>query len=253
MQKLKKSKLLLFAICCLALIPTVKAISLNNNQLGNVFYENDNGIKISKSEYDIINEAYGKDYFEQMTQEDYEWFKDLFVDNNKVEVSTSFIVGDSINGASHATASKKISIIKSCSNSQCTMVTTTTWLKNPTIRSYDVIGARFNGTSLSKSSITTRVQSSDGVEYFDNLKQYSSGFGVSVKLPSNATNIIVDQKFYVKTGGTVFASYQHATKKISLATSKLYTLGANGYGNVFCFYGDALGVFDQMAGVNITL
>ena len=42
-------------------------------------------------------------------------------------------------------------------------------------------------------------------------------------------------------------------KNISLATSKLYTLGANGYGNVFCFYSDALGIFDQMGGVDITL
>ncbi len=255
MQKMLKKNKFIFAIfiCCLALLPTVKVKALNSNANSNMIYENNNGIKLPKREYDIIIETYGENYFNQMTKEDYKWFEDIFINGTTIEVSTYNNFSNSTMGTYHSTNSKQISIIKSCSTSKCTIVTTTKWLANPTIRSYDVIGARFNGTSLYNDSITTRVQSSKGIERFDNLKQYSNGFGVSVKLPTDATNIIIDQKFYVKPSGTVFASYQHATKNISLATSKLYTLGANGYGNVFCFYSDALGIFDQMGGVDITL
>ena len=251
MQKMLKKKFLLIIIyaCYLSLIPMVKvsAWNLNDN------HENRNEVRVSKDAYKIIVEAYGQEYFDNMTKSDYVWFEDLFKEGNKVELKSFVTFENNKMGTSHSTNNKKISIIKSCSTSMCTIITTLTWLTNPTIRSYDVIGTRFNGTSLANNSITTRVQSSSGVEYFDNIKQYSNGFGVSVRLPQNATNIIVDQKFYVETKGIVFASYQHATKNISLSTSKLYLLDYSGYGNVFIFYGDAVGVYDQMAGVNITL
>ncbi len=228
---------------------TIRVMALNRCE----YYENSNGVILTKDEYDIIIEAYGKNYFDRMSQNDYEWFEDLFMENSSIEINTYYDVAITPMGTSYSTANKKISIIKSCSTSRCTIMTTATWLSNPKVRSYDVIGSRFNGTALANNSITTRVQSSNGIEYFDNLKQYSNGFGVSVKLPTGATDIIIDQKFYVNPSGTVFASYQHATKSISLATSKLYTLGVSGYGDVFCFYGNALGVFDQMGGVHITL
>lgn len=245
----KKIRLFSFYIYVLSVLFVTDAFAINYNS----FYINDNGVELSEEEYKIIFESYGEEYIKNMTQDDYSWFDDLFVSENKIEINTYYNVENSSRATSHSTSSKKITIVKSCSTAKCTMITTTQWLSNPVIRSYDVIGARFDETSLYSNSITTRVISTNGVEYFDNLKQYSTGFGVSVKLPDNASNIVVDQKFYVNPDGIVFASYQHATKDISLAISKLYTLGVNGYGNVFNFYGAALSVFDKMGGVNITL
>lgn len=244
-----KKIVLLFHMFCFALLFNANVFALNEN----FNYKNVNGVELTESEYDVLVKAYGTTYVDNMTLDDYKWFEELFVDGNEIEVEFYYNEENNTRGTSHSTSSKKLTIVKSCSTSKCTIVTTTQWLKNPVVRSYDVIGARFNGTSLYSSSIITRVISTNGIEYFDNLKQYSNGFGVSVKLPTSATNLIIDQKFYVTTSGTIFASYQHATENISLATSKLYTLGANGYGNVFNFYGAASGIFDQMAGVDVTL
>lgn len=251
MQKLLKfnESTFLATVFCLMSLFNVDVFALNNYSI----YQNENGVEVTEDEYNIIIEAYGEEFFENMTIDDYEWFKDIFIEGNEIEIDSYYNEENAIRATMHSTSSKKITIVKSCSTTRCTIVTTTQWLKNPVVRSYDVIGARFEGTSLYSNSIITRVIYNGNIEYSSNLKQYSSGFGVSVKLPSSSTSLIIDQKFYVNPDGKVFASYQHATENISLATSKLYTLGVNGYGNVFNFYGAALNIFDQMAGVNITL
>lgn len=251
MQKLlrfEKSTFFVIVFCLMSLF-NVDVFALNNYSI----YQNENGVEVTEDEYNIIIEAYGEEFFENMTIDGYEWFEDIFIEGNEVKVSSYYNEENAVRATMHSTSSKKITIVKSCSTTRCTIVTTTQWLKNPVVRSYDVIGARFDGTSLYSDSIITRVIYNGNIEYFSNLKQYSSGFGVSVKLPSSSTSLTIDQKFYVNPDGKVFASYQHATENISLATSKLYTLGVNGYGDVFNFYGAALNIFDQMAGVNITL
>ena len=190
-----------------------------------------------------------------MTQEDYEWLDDLDINNNDVQIKTIYSndLGNSISrGTFHSTNSKQLSIAKSC-NSICTIITNLKWLTNPTIRSYDLIGARFVNTNLANDSITTKVSSSNGIEYFSNNKYFAKGLGTSVKLPSGAKNLIIQQKFFVNPSGTVYASYQHSTSNISLQTSLNYTVGVGGYGNVFLFHSDAVGKFDQMNGVDITL
>lgn len=251
MQKLLRFKKTTFlvTIFCLMTLFNVDVFALNNYSI----YRNENGVEVTEDEYNIIIEAYGKKFFENMTRDDYEWFEELFIDENEIDVEFYYNEENNTRGTSHSTSSKKITVVKSCSSTRCTIVTTTQWLKNPVVRSYDVIGARFDGTSLYSDSIITRVIYNGNIEYSNNLKQYSSGFGVSVKLPTSSTSLIIDQKFYVNPNGKVFASYQHATENITLSTSKLYTLGVNGYGNVFKFYGAASEIFDQMAGVNITL
>ncbi len=255
----QRKKSLILPILVTATVSTLASgvFALDTSEISNYkntapYYTNNNGITVTEKEYNIINEYYGNGYFDNMSLEDYEWLRDLDINNseNTIEVKTIYESPVRPLGAIHETASKRIAIIKSCST-YCTIVTTATWLVVPKVRSYDVIGARFMNTNLANDSITTRVRSSSSTTHFDEVKRYSTGFGVSVKLPTNENGIIVDQKFYVNSGGIVFASYQHAAKNISLATSKLYTLGASGYGNVFIFYGDATDVFDQMNGVSI--
>ena len=221
--------------------------------LDNEYYENKNGIRVTKKEHDVIIRLYNQEYFDNMTDEDYKWLADLDINNNKVSMNTTFDVPNGLDSTEHGTASKKLTIIKSCSSSGCSVMTTATWLVKPTIRSYDVIGVRFNGTNFTNDLITTRVVSSDGVQYSDHKKIASNGVGCSVKLPETASNLVIDQKVFVTTSGYVFASYQHAAKKTTLEASMKYTLGVSGYGNVFRFYGDAEGVYDQMAGVDINL
>ena len=218
----------------------------------NLYYVNKNGVTLTQKEYDFIMDFYGVERYENMTQEDYEWIEELNINTTDVVIETIYDYENNLSRTtSHATSNKKISIAKSCS-SICTIITSVTWYTNPAVRSYDVIGARFVNTELANDSITTKLYSSAGTITSSNIKTTSNGFGVSIKLPSGATGISLDQKFYVNTGGYVYASYQHAITTVSLSTSLLYTIGNGGYGGVFNFYGDALGCYDQMGGVYIT-
>lgn len=238
---------------CAMLVSGIKVYALSES----TSYTNDNGIKLTEKEYNFVNEFYGNGFFDNMTQEDYEWIKDLNINTNHIETKTVYSNDFDRNiiqpyGSSYSTNSKKLTIVKSCS-SICTIITNLTWLVNPNIRSYDVIGARFFNTSLADNTIITRLTSSNGTEYSSNNKVLSNGLGTSVKLPSGATNISVQQKFFTKLGGTIYASYQHSTSNITLQTSLSYSIGIGGYGNVFLFYSGAVGKFDQMNGVNINL
>ncbi len=213
-------------------------------------YTNQKGVVVSEKEYQFINNFYGFEYFNTMTSGDYEWIRDLNVDENEVEIKTNANIA--LFGTSVTQSGKNIKIAKSCS-SNCIIITNCQWLLLPNIKSYDVIGARFSGTNLVNDTIITRITSSSGTNYSTDLLRLTNGFGVSVKLPTNSSNIVIEQKYTVSKGGTVYASYQHATQNITLATSKLYTITSNGYGGVFGFYGSASNKFDRMNGISIDL
>ena len=63
----------------------------------------------------------------------------------------------------------------------------------PKVRSYDVLGARFDGTSLNNDPVTS--------VYLDNVKKNitmstvkkSNGFGVSFKLPTGGSSLKITQ------------------------------------------------------------
>lgn len=221
---------------------------------------NKNGVSITEKEKKFIDEFYGEQFFENMTIEDYEWISDLNI-NTSTDITIKSTYSPMINAVNennikkspqHQTKSKKISVAKSC-NTICIIVTNVQWFINPNIRSYDLIGFRFQNTESINSIIDTKVSSTKGTEYFSNNRIFSNGLGTSVKLPEGATNISIQQKITTKKGGRVYASYQHATSNISLSTSMKYQIGSSGLGGVFIPYDDAIGKFDKMQGVEIDL
>ena len=125
-----------------------------------------------------------------------------------------------------------------------------TWLIDPSVTSWDVIGAYLDGVEL-KAHSHTYVSTTNYTYYFENLQTESDGLGNSVKLPDTGSDMIINMDFTVSRGGTVYGSYQHATEDTTLANSKLYNIDFSGYGNVFDFYGTALDLYDEMPGVDI--
>ncbi len=248
---MKKRILFFLSLCCL-FVPGSRTVYALNKPIS---YINKNNVELTEKEFRFVNDFYGPDFFTNMTQDDYNWIADLDVNNRtvKIESGDSYISSGLLRGPSYSTKSKKLSIARTCSNNVCTVITNLTWLTNPNVRSYDLIGVRFHNTGLNNNTITTRLNSSNGTEYSSNNRVPTNGVGTSVKLPSGATNISIQQKIYTKSGGTVYASYQHAVKDITLSTSYNYTIGFGGYGNVFLFYSGAGDYFDGMGGVNIDL
>lgn len=244
----KKNKSMIALLIILSMFLSLKNVSAQNIS----YYENQNGIVVSQKEYQFIKDFYDEGYFSKMTKDDYNWIKDLNINNSEVEIKSVYDTNIMPTGTSYTQYGKKVTIAKSCT-SNCIIVVKCTWNSTPNVKSYDVIGARLSGTSLVSDVITTKITSSSGTEYSNDLYRLTNGFGVSVKLPSVGTINSIEQKYTVSKKGTVYASYQHATSSISLATSKLYTISSSGYGRVFGFYGAASNVFDEMEGVDITL
>lgn len=248
-----------FSICVLCVTFFSSDVFAINNNNNNQSYTNENGVTITKKEYDFINNYYGENYFERMTLEDYEWISDLDINNNDVTINTVYLYdSDDFNkhffdrGVIHITPSKQLTIAKSCSTS-CIVTTYLKWLVNPTVRSYDVIGVRFHNTGLSNNTVITKLTSSYGTSYSYNTQYLTNGVGTSVLLPTGATNIEVEQKVYTTLGGTVFGSYQHAISNITLQDSYNYVISVGGYGSVFLFTNGMDNYYDAMNGVDISL
>ncbi len=216
-----------------------------------VYYTNGT-VSLTEKEYNYVKEFYGEDYLKSMTMKEYKWLSELDVNNNDVKIKFAKIPEVSPTGTYVSTSAKSLGISRSCSTNYCTVTILAKWLGNPTIRSWDVIGAFFYGTSLYNKNIVTSITSSDGTIYPSNLKFLSNGFGDSIKLPSG-NSIVIEQRYYVKPNGKVFASYQHAMSNSTLAKSQSYTIGITGYGGVFIFNGSAVGVYDGMVGVDISV
>ena len=213
-----------------------------------VYYTNSNGVELNEKEYKFLQAFYWDDYPAIMTEKDYQEFVDLDLMNRRIIIKKS-------NGGEkspyHATGSKAVQISAACS-STCLVSITANWFTSPNNRSYDDIGAYFSGPSYYSYS-HTYVSSTAGTTYSSNLKIPGNGIGSSVKLPDSGSNIIVSLGFTTVGSGTIYGSYQHSVTPITLATAKNYNISFGGYGHVFDFYGTAAGVFDGMAGVDITV
>lgn len=238
---MKRKVYLLFALCGLLFTTNVSAKE--------IYYVNDNGVSFSKEEYDFISFMFWNGSQNLFTPDDYPKFIDSQIMSGEIKSNTY------VEPVPYATVvdtpGKTLNIVSSCST-DCLISVTATWKGNPTVKSYDVIGAYLENTSL-QNNPTTTVSTSLGTSNSNELKQFNNGFGVSIALPKYGNNIVVNQLYRVSKSGTVYASYQHAITNISLANSKNYTISKSGYGGVFNFSGTAASTYDRMSGVSISL
>lgn len=215
------------------------------------YYTNSKGVNFTQEQYQFVTEMFWDGYQEVMTFEDYE---EIFNDDisNTTVVSKKYVEYNSINsrGTQHTTPYKTLKIAKAC-NSNCLMSVTLTWTSIPTVRSYDVIGAYLQNTSLVVQPTTTATTNTTS-QTSNSIKTSSNGFGVSIKLPAGS-NLIVTQYYRVATGGHIYASYQHAIQNITLTNSQKYTISTSGYGGVFLFTSPYNSYYDNMSGVDISL
>ena len=221
------------------------------------YYINDNGITFTKEEYDFFTAMYYDGYQALMTQEDMARFDGVEKDASKVETkvydeSKIFVPSTSqTRGTVHETNAKRLQISKSGSGTLIMIAVSCTWKSNPNVRSYDLIGARLNNTSLA-SGISSSLSYSGGTIYPSATKTLTNGFGASIKLPSSGTNIVASQTYAVYSGGRVYASYQHAKSSVTLNQSQSFGIGAGGLGGVFTFSnGNITAKYDAMGGVYI--
>ena len=237
-------KIIIFSLLTIILLS-------NKNVQAQSNYTNKNGVVFTPEEYNFISEMYWDGYQELMTKQDFKEIKDSDVMNGEIEVKEVKLYDDILTrGTQIIDASRNLKIFKSCS-SNCLISVTLNWLNNPTVRSYDVIGAYITNTSFVNSP-TTMVSSNSSAITISDLTKTSNGIRSSFKLPSGS-NITINQTFRVNKGGHVYASYQHAKSTSTLSKSKNYTFSNLGYGRVFNFNGSSRNIYDAMNGVDISV
>ncbi len=225
--------------------------SINVNAKENVYYINKNGVEMSEIEYKNALNVHGYIFLENMTQEMFDKYKKYYSDDNlkitKKELNQNYDISQI--SQVHNTDYKQLSIeIMSSSSSNRMVVVKVKWKAMPTIRSYDVLGVRLSNASFSK-DVTTNVLFDNTSSNISGFKKFSNGYGASIKLPSNCSSIALEQTFEINSGGTVYASYQHANRYISMSDSLNFSISANGLGGVFAFGNNDF--FDKMGGVSI--
>ncbi len=233
-------KVLLSFVVCLALFSIKDVRALEE------YYKNDNGVSLSKEEYDFLSDFYWPGCQELMKIEDYQKFLSSNIMNQEIK---KIVVNEPIPRSTWIEDSgRTLQIATSCGN-DCTVSVTLRWNNAPYVRSYDVMGAYLENVSLLNTPTTT-IQSSNGASTNRDVNKQNNGFGVSFLLPSG-NNLVINQSYRVSKGGHIYASYQHAKQNISLLDSKRYSISKSGYGKVFSFTGNAAIAYDRMNGVDI--
>ena len=226
--------------------------SFNQVDAKEIYFTNSKGVSMTEEEYQFIGELYKEGFQNHITQELY----DNIIDNNLMEreLNKKTVIHQDnpfTRGSYHTTSYKQLAITSSCDSTNCLIVIGLNWLANPSVRSYDVIGALFHNVTRQSTPVTTYV---DSLSYNNTgtYKYASDGVGASLKL-GTGSNILVTQQFYVSRGGTVFGSYQHATSPITLNESRNYNFHISGFGSVFQFGTAGVEAYDGMTGVDIAV
>lgn len=235
-------------ICFGLLLNLLLAINVNAET---IYYTNKKGVNFTEIEYNNVLKINGIEVLENMSQELLDKYQE-FYSYPDITIETATL--DDYNGImpfsqTHETPYKKLMIGTISSPATYKMVVVRLdWKAVPNVKSYDVMGIRLYNTTLA--SPVDNMMLFDGVEKaISGSKSFANGYGASIKLQNVSRSLILQQSFKVNPGGTVFASYQHAVRNISLSDSLNFTLSISGLGNVFNFGNDDL--FDSMAGVNL--
>lgn len=250
----KLVKLSFYLVCSLFVINVLSV----NVHADDVYYTNKNGVSMTEGQYNFLGELYFDGYQDYITQEKFNKYLSMGLYGQRItkKETEDFETGvESPRALIHETTAKKLTLSYACSGKYCTMVTGLEWKGTPKVISYDVIGSYLHG-NLSRAITPTTILywSGEAIEYTDRV--YSGkGYGCTALLQKSSTpmQIVQDVDVEVNGDGTFYSSYQHATKRITLETSKKYTTGFGGDGGVFFFYGSAVGVYDQMGGVDVHL
>lgn len=241
-------KFLVLIICIMTLF------GFKNVNAKEVYYTNEKGFSFTQEEYNFFENVYGKKFVKKYLDQDvYNQFLD--VDFSTVQVNTKQV---STNGSRqnpvrdnpyYYTPAKSIRISSVSTPVMNRIVQTVEWFGEPTVKSYDDLGAYLEGPTRIGTP-NTLIYSSLSDSPAEAIKYDTDGFGAVVKVP-NGDDVMATQIFYYTGTGTIYGSYQHAASESSLSIAQMFDIDTSGFGGVFDFYGDAYYIYDAMLGVDI--
>jgi len=203
---------------------------------------NKNNVSIDENIYSKLVELYSKNYIDNLSLEEYNYIMSVGLDNIEV-------VSSKDNSYAKSATAYDVKISKTGKYVSFMI----TWKREPLVMSYDVIGFRYNGSLDAEITLFKQYNGDNGdtssVYY---LKSFNNGFGLSFPLLTSSLTEI-DVRLKVSGNGTLYATYQHATKLISLNNSKKYTISEDGYGKVLKFDSSVSSTYDNTNGLSINI
>lgn len=251
------------------------------------FVTNVNARELSNEEYNNLRLLFSEGRLALMTDEEVEKYLSYDFDNiitahkyYKVTETTNGTTSSEVSAeeatanmgistlaTTHTTSYKHIRIAATNVTGNIYNITLyTEWLVTPSVKSFDVTGIRVDDATVvegtQSGTQTYWTSSSGGYKMIDysyngtNIKKATNGFGISMNLLDAASYFATDITANVVATSqyaTVYGTYQHAVKAVTLAQSHDYTISHNGLGGVFNFSTAVSRYYDGMAGVSIAL
>lgn len=234
---------------------------------------------MSQKEYDNLSFMYNNGYSE--TSLIYAQ-RDLVENGNIIETTGSYLTEEEYERESsiqlydnctdpeaqtcYQTSYKRLTMLLSINRSinYFTAFVQNEWLKDPKVKSADVIALRYDGSvtigEFSGEQYYTEAGKRKKVNYpkdSTNTKRFSNGVGISMNLVdagSDFDNYLLFNGTYSNINTRVFASYQHAQSNVTVANSKVYNLSSNGLGGVINFTNATTrSQYDGMGGISYSL
>ena len=252
MQKVKKTILIGLMM--------IGALVGKNVFADEIYYTNSQGVSFTKEQYDFYTYLTHDGFQEHITQDMLDEIANA--DLSTIEVKKVSICPMPENSAAERinlrrddnlfidTPAKSLEISSISFGGNNRIYATVEWHGEPAVKSHDVIGAYLTGTVSRLSPPATFVTAYNYCDDEEAIKYDTYGFGAVIQVPDE-DDIFIDQTFLYSGTGTIFYSYQHAMSTISLQDAQLFNIGLIGYGGVFDFYGNAVGVYDEMPGVHM--
>ncbi len=240
---MKKTKIFLGSIAVFAMCCVMKNVSAEE-----FYYVNDNGVALTEKEYQYISDLYWDGYQQYLTESDYQLMREMNIFDN--EIKKSEVTNYPVTRGNMVTSHLRTSSLKGSCSDTCLVTFVTAWNGIPTIKSYDVVGIRLGSANLSR-IVNIMETGSNYSKIYNDIRYFTNGFGASILVPN--TENVKTTITIITTKGTLYGTYQHAKRNITEDTSKNYTIGQGGYGDVFYFSGPAVGVYDEAPGVDLVL
>lgn len=267
--------MILVLLCCYLLVPS--SVFANT-------YTNSNGVVMTENQYSDLLKIYSEKHISVLEQDRFDELMNMNLDFNNTQTTVKYIkteynnvTGETANSlvteeeynnykpsqtraTVYETSYKRIALgFTKTSGSYAFVTFNSVWKIMPAVRSFDVIGVRLSNLSVINGTqqgqqIYTLDGKTDYVQYNwngTNIKNLSNGFGISMNLLNSDVTYLectIDSTLEVEDyPAGLFASYQHAVKDVTLATSQNYTIGV-GLGDVFVFNDNIGAKYDGMEG-----
>lgn len=236
----------------ICIIIILASLFIGNVNAQEFYYENNNGVILTKQEYDKISEFFWEGYQNNLTNEEFTFLKKNGLFENEIRnVELNDNGFNLLSEDIHTTTNKSLKMNAVCSTN-CLVSISLNWINLPKVRSYDILGIYLDNTSaISIQNII--VETNKGKSNYSYTNRETNGIGTSFELPKDVEYLRISQTLLVKKKGTIYASYQHATRSISYANSKKYSFSKYGVGGVFSFNAGIQDYYDCMKGVSLNL